>query len=410
MRSGVPFDGASACDVLVVGAGPSGAACATVLARAGFDVCLVDRQAFPREKVCGDALIPDAMDALEALGALDRVMQRARAVPSVLGVSPRGLRICLPATAAVLPRRELDALLVERATEAGARLWTPVRFEAPVSDPAGRVVGARLCGPDGESLEMRARWVVLATGAASGPLERSGVCLRRAPSGIALRGYVRHPDLAARMPSLQIVWHRAVRPGYGWVFPGPEGVFNVGVGVFHAGAPSGGGEASPDVNLRSVFDAFAAGYAPARELLAEGEWVGAVKGAPLRCSLAGAQASRPGLLVTGEAMGSTYSFTGEGIGKALQTGMDAAAALQAGRLQDAAVRADYDRRLALRRPRFELYEKANRINRHPWLTDLLFARARSSERLRRRMAGVLDETANPAALASWKLIPRLIRG
>ena len=48
------------CDVLVVGAGPAGSACARVLARAGVDVVLVDQHAFPRDKVCGDGLIPDA--------------------------------------------------------------------------------------------------------------------------------------------------------------------------------------------------------------------------------------------------------------------------------------------------------------------------------------------------------------
>ena len=48
------------CDVLVVGAGPAGSAAAQLLARAGRDVVLVDSQAFPRDKVCGDGLIPDA--------------------------------------------------------------------------------------------------------------------------------------------------------------------------------------------------------------------------------------------------------------------------------------------------------------------------------------------------------------
>ncbi|WP_153305383.1 FAD-dependent oxidoreductase, partial [Variovorax soli] len=50
----------ASCDVLVIGAGPAGSACAQVLARAGLDVLLCDRHAFPRDKVCGDGLIPDA--------------------------------------------------------------------------------------------------------------------------------------------------------------------------------------------------------------------------------------------------------------------------------------------------------------------------------------------------------------
>ena len=88
-----------------------------------------------------------------------------------------------------------------------------------------------------------------------------------------------------------------------------------------------------DVNLRQVFEAFCEIYAPARELMAGGTPLGELKGAPLRCSLDGALYSRPGMLATGEAIGSTYDFSGEGIGKAMQTGMLAASRLAKGRDQ-----------------------------------------------------------------------------
>ena len=56
------------CDVLVVGAGPAGSACAQWLAAAGLDVVLADQHNFPRDKVCGDGLIPDSHAALRRLG------------------------------------------------------------------------------------------------------------------------------------------------------------------------------------------------------------------------------------------------------------------------------------------------------------------------------------------------------
>ena len=68
------------CEVLVVGAGPSGSAAARSLAQAGLDVVLVDQQAFPRDKVCGDGLIPDTHRALERLGVLGEVMALAQPV------------------------------------------------------------------------------------------------------------------------------------------------------------------------------------------------------------------------------------------------------------------------------------------------------------------------------------------
>ena len=59
---------ASTYNVLVIGAGPAGSAAAWALARAGLRVALVDQQAFPRDKVCGDGLIPDALGALDQMG------------------------------------------------------------------------------------------------------------------------------------------------------------------------------------------------------------------------------------------------------------------------------------------------------------------------------------------------------
>jgi flavin-dependent dehydrogenase len=165
-----------------------------------------------------------------------------------------------------------------------------------------------------------------------------------------------------------------------------------------------------DVNLREVFDAFVACYPPAHEMMASGTLQGKLKGAPLRCTLEGARFSRPGLLVTGEAAGTTYSFTGEGIGKALETGIHAAQAILAGRAaqdEDAAVRADYEARLRALKPRFDMYERANRVNVYPWLADLVIWRAKKSARLLARMSGVLSETSNPGNLLSFKGLRRL---
>src|SRR5204863_1158948 len=172
----------------------------------------------------------------------------------------------------------------------------------------------------------------------------------------------------------------------------------VGVAQSHREGKDGK-HAMQDVNLREVFAAFKGLYAPARELVEGGRWRGEagheLKGAPLRCSLEGARLAAPGVLVTGEAAGSTYAFTGEGIGKAMETALHAAEAILAGDREpddeaDAAVRADYAARVLALKPRFALYEEANKANAHPWLIDLLVWSARRSPRRVQRMAGVLE--------------------
>lgn len=397
------------CDVLVVGAGPAGSAAAITLARAGLDAVLVDQHAFPRDKVCGDGLIPDAHHALRKLGVLDAVMAVAQPSTHVGCIASRGGRVDVPGTLAVLPRKQLDDILCRAAVAAGARMFAPVRFVAPVEQD-GVVVGATL--HHGEiTRELRAKWVLLATGAVPQALLAAGMSERHTPSGVALRGYVRNPAMVGRIDKLEVVWHRALSPGYGWIFPCRDGVFNIGVGIADSHDEHRNGKLTKrEGNLRAVFDAFTRLYEPARELMQGGEWVGALKGAPLRCTLEGARFSRAGLLVTGEAAGSTYSFTGEGIGKALETGTLAAEAILAGRAQqqpDAQVRAAYEASLRALKPRFDLYARANMVNRHPWLTDLLIWRANKSPRLLRRMSGVLEETSNPGHLLTLKGFMRL---
>lgn len=388
----------ASCDVLVVGAGPAGSACAQRLAEGGREVCLVDQHAFPRDKTCGDGLIPDALSALRTLGVLDEVMAHAQAVSHVTCIAPRGGRVDVPSTMAVLPRRTLDHILVRSAQRAGAQLQPPARFEAPLLD-GERVVGARFQTPEGLH-DVQARQVVLATGAPPQAMLATELCDRRSPSGIALRGYIRHEGMQDRINTLQIIWHKRLAGGYGWIFPVRGGRFNIGAGYT-------GGRRDGAATLREMFDAFCDVHADARDLVAGGTWEAELKGAPLRCSLNGARWSRPGLLATGEAIGSTYAFTGEGIGKAMAFGMLAADAVLQG-ANDDDVRSRYAAQLTALKPRLDLYARAEHANQHPWVLDLVLWRARRSPSIMRRMSGVLDETQNPGRVFSWRGVSKLL--
>ncbi|MGS0757317.1 hypothetical protein ACVBEH_23385 [Roseateles sp. GG27B] len=97
----------------------------------------------------------------------------------------------------------------------------------------------------------------------------------------------------------------------------------------------------------------------------------------------------------------------------METGMLAADALLAGRrsgLSEAQVRANYEHSLTALKPKFDLYERANQVNAHPWLVDLLIWRAQRSPRLLKRMSGVLNETSNPGNLISLKGFSRVFFG
>jgi flavin-dependent dehydrogenase len=212
---------------------------------------------------------------------------------------------------------------------------------------------------------------------------------------MGLRGYVKNDKMVGRITHLEVVWHPRLKPGYGWIFPCPDGVFNIGVAI-DCYKPNG--NRMPDVNLREVFDAFVQLHAPARQLVEGGTLQGHLKGAPLRQSLKGTVFAAPGILVTGEAAGSTYRFTGEGIGKAMETGLLAAESVIAGRsqgLDDAGLCAHYTDAMERLKPKFAFYEKGNMVNHYPWLAEWCVRRAAKSPVMQERMNRLLAERFTP---------------
>lgn len=170
-------------DALVIGAGPAGAASAALLARAGFDVLVADRAAFPRDKACSEYLSPEAvrvLDRIGVVGALER--SGARPLEGTIVHGPRGARLhgifgeARPApfrpTGFSIPRRVLDLTLVQAAAEAGAGVLERTRFEDLVYD-GGAVAGAVVRTPRGRRV-IRARLVIGADGLRSTVAARLG--------------------------------------------------------------------------------------------------------------------------------------------------------------------------------------------------------------------------------------------
>lgn len=167
-------------DVLVIGAGPAGAVAATLLARAGARVALVDRARFPRSKLCGDTLNPGALSELRhhdlappedmalrihgmvVTGGTTRLGEQDRnaRVTRIVGRYPNGLY------GLALSRRHLDSWLVEQAIAAGARFESPLAVTTAIVRETRlglTVVGARVHADRGER-ELRARVTIAADG------------------------------------------------------------------------------------------------------------------------------------------------------------------------------------------------------------------------------------------------------
>jgi flavin-dependent dehydrogenase len=188
-------------------------------------------------------------------------------------------------------------------------------------------------------------------------------------------------------------------PGYGWIFAGPGRIFNVGVGFFHDALRQ-----PRSSNLRTLWDGFMEGSPVTVQLRRFARQLTPPRGAPLRTSLRGARITRPGLMLVGETIGTTYAFSGEGIGKAMQTGLLAAECLARDPDHAAAL---YERQLQARfRAQFDAYRVAQNWLSFPLVCKLLARRAQHGAYVRSQLEGLLAETVNPRELLSVRGLVR----
>jgi menaquinone-9 beta-reductase len=317
-------------DVLVVGAGPSGASAAYWLATLGHRVVVVDKKRFPRDKTCGDGLTPRAVRQLHDMGLAGPLteFQRFDGLRSI----GHGVTLELnwpdhpdfPPYGYVVRRSELDDMVAQQAVKAGATLWPATEATEPIVEN-GLVTGAIVHDKDtGADRAVKAKYVIVADGANSRFGRALGTARNRTyPLGMAIRGYFTSPLHADPW----IESHLDIRdrdgnhlPGYGWIFPVGDGTVNVGVGLLSTFT------GWKNVNTSHLMDAFCA-TAPARWGISPETATCAPTGG--RLPTGGSVSPKVGAtyLVVGDAGGSVNPFNGEGISLAYETGRLAADAV-----------------------------------------------------------------------------------
>jgi menaquinone-9 beta-reductase len=404
--------------VLVVGGGPSGAACGYWLAEAGHDVVVVEKKRFPRVKTCGDGLTPRAVKELDDMGLAGALAGHHRfdGLRSIAFGRTLELewpdRPGFPRHGYVITRHDLDQLVAERAEKAGATVLQGVEALQPLMEegvPRGAVVRDK---DDGSLHEVRATYTVVADGANS----RFGRALgtgrdRSYPLGMAIRGYFASP----RSEEPWIESHLDIRdqegnvlPGYGWIFPLGDGRVNVGIGLLSTF------KRWKSVNTSHLMEAFV-DYAPASWGISPSTSLGPPTGGKLPMGLAVGPSVGATWLTTGDAAGAINPFNGEGIAYAYETGRYAAdavgTALDTG---DAMALRGYEDRL---RAEFDLYFRVARafvrIIGHPQLMRLLVGTGMRSRTLMewvlRIMANLLRPDELGAAEAAYRAVAAIAR-
>jgi flavin-dependent dehydrogenase len=305
-------------DVVIVGAGPAGSASAILLAERGRSVMLLDKAAFPRPRVCGEYLSPEAARILDRLGVLKEV--------DGAGAQPlRGMRIVAPdGTAldaryptagrwrgyrdhALAVRREvLDRLLLDRARSLPVDVRERHRVTDVIAD-GRRVVGIRGEDASGRPFEVRSPLVVGADSRASVVARTLGL-LR--PHRLRRLAFVQHVGGLGDLSGIGEIY--VDPPDYSILNPVAPDVVNVSlvVPLAHARPFAGRLETFFRARLKQLRHLWPrlAGIEPLGKLVAMGPLAYRVR--PPR---------HDGVLLVGDAAGFYDPFTGEGLFTALRS-------------------------------------------------------------------------------------------
>lgn len=216
-------------DAIVVGAGPAGATAAILLARAGWSVALIEKQSFPRRKVCGECIAASNFALLDALGV--GVEFDFAAGPALRRVAlmqgQRTIVAALPATGSsrdsfgrALGREKLDTMLLAVARDAGATIFQPWALESVEGDPGDFSCTVR-AQASGERMTLNAPVLIAANGSWEPlPSARAHRRLQRRPSDLlAFKANFRESRLAdGLLPVLSF------EGGYGGMVVADDGV------------------------------------------------------------------------------------------------------------------------------------------------------------------------------------------
>jgi geranylgeranyl reductase family protein len=313
-------------DVVVIGGGPAGAAAAIELARAGRDVMVVDRAAFPRDKCCGDGLTAGALRELGALGLRPSTVPSWQVVEDVWVRSPSGRAVQFPLPrsrgqyAAVAQRVDLDAAILELARAAGAKVHDGHALTDAVHrgdhieidiDGIGRVAARFAIGADG-------MW---------SPLRKALGCARQGYLGEwhAFRQYF--SDVADGARDMWVWFEPDLLPGYAWSFPLPGGRANVGFGI----------QRNRGIPTRRMNDLWPELLARPQVRAVLGDTArpeGPVKAWPIPARVDDTVLAKGRALFAGDAAAATDPMTGEGIAQALITGRLAGRAISLAGVHD----------------------------------------------------------------------------
>jgi menaquinone-9 beta-reductase len=380
-------------DVVIVGAGPAGSACAIGLAESGLRVALIDKASFPRDKTCGDALNIDVVNQLAFMGGtLAAAFANISTKTATCGIkvfSASGDAFAIPlyhnkvkSCGYVMKRFDFDNFLYQYAkAQRGITCFEncAVKDIASTSNSVSIITGA---------MQLHAKMVVGADGAHSivaKKLAGQKVDMRHNSAG--LRQYYQGVTGFHDDNLIELHFLKETAPGYFWIFPLPGGMANIGIGMNSAEV------ARKKLNLRQLLQTIITTNPQMKERFRNATPLETVKGYGLPLGGKKRPLSGDHFLLTGDAAALIDPLSGEGIGNAVRSGRIAAqhiiSCFAAGNFS-ASFNKGYDKIIYEKMwHEFRVSRLLMKVARRRWLTSLIIRKANTVSHIRHQLIDAL---------------------
>ncbi len=407
-------------DLIIVGGGPAGATAALYAQRHGLAALLLDKQCFPRDKICGDALSGKTVAILHELGLFAEVGDLpGAAIARIVFGSPDATAAsidlsrydlhnaltgrALPMAGFVIRREVFDDFLFAKARAAAAHTIEGFAVFDLVRD-GEQVCGVRGRTADGTHLEFQAPLVLGCDGFNSIVARKSGLYRHQSRDWmVALRQYFE--GIAGLSDQIELHFIDEVRPGYFWIFPLEGNRANVGIGMDHRDIKAHGMDLKDALAAAVASTTFGARFCDARPLEAPVGW-----------NLPVGSRRRPahghGFLLLGDAAGLIDPFTGEGIGNALYSARfaveTAAQARAAGDYSAGFLRCYEDRLWDALGSELKLSTKLHHLGRWRGLMNLVIRKAAQNAEVSDLLCGMMADAVPRQMLTNPLFYLRLL--
>lgn len=381
-------------DVAIVGAGPAGCACAMQLGGKGFQVALLDKHDFPRDKVCGDALSSDVLNQFyridSSLALQFKEFPDKKVSGGVRFYSPDHNRLDISfdnrygnENAGFISRRiDFDNFLFEQVKSLSDvtiflnhEVHEVVRSEnhLELQTGIGNIAAKLVLGADGANSAVKKLLL-------PDPIERDHHCAGLRQYFENVTGF--HPD-----HHIELHFYKDLLPGYFWIFPLPGNRANVGLGMLSSVV------SKRKVNLKKKLSEIIHHHPNVKHRFAQARPLESSKGFGLPIGSKKRRLSGNRFLLLGDAAGLIDPFVGEGIGNAIRSGRVAAAHVENALVKnrfDADFNLRYDNEIYSRMGReLKLGRSLQNIARHAGIFNFIVGKANRNESVRKLLTSML---------------------